>query len=169
MSNQESQQVFDSSPAKLAELLEEVEETGTTWHETDLQALFRHQMTTPIPVDLEKLSRKEREKVKLLTKSHDLLLNSYNDLFTHPSPPSDLLKLIKHFAKQCMVSPNAVLPREISTVLYYASIVTALLRHKQSITKLTNEQVVQGINWCLEKEWLTESIRALFIEAQKAL
>jgi hypothetical protein len=96
-------------------------------------------------------------------------LNSFSDLFRHPKPPVALLKLTKEFAKSSDRRSASPLPPEIATVLYYAAIVTALLRHGSPISRLSLRALKEGVTWALEQPWLDEQMRGLFDEARAAL
>ena len=67
-------------------------------------------------------------RLRLAAESQGLLLKSFGDLLHHPNPPLELLRLTKDFAKACRLSRSGPLPREIATLLYFASIIVAWVR-----------------------------------------
>ena len=55
-------------------------------------------------------------------------LRSFNDLLHHPNPPLELLDKTKEYAKACRNRPeSATRRRKSAKVLYYASIVAAMI------------------------------------------
>jgi hypothetical protein len=82
----------------------------------------------------------------------------------HPHPPIELLEMLKDFAKAHALHPRSPLPREIATVLYYASILVAMNRCDRQITKLDSNLLRASVADLLPQEWLDESIRAVFTE-----
>jgi len=94
-----------------------------------------------------------------------LLLKSFADLFHHPSPPLELLELIKDFAKANLDHPESGLPDEIATTLYYTSIATALVRLDARITQLPDADLQRGLRWAMEQGWLDAATKELLARA----
>src|SRR5580658_3492598 len=117
-----SDAVFKSRANKLASLLAAGEEGSRLWQTEELAAMFRHQMASPIMVDLGAFDPPTAARSKILSEAQGLLLRSFADLFHHPSPPIELLNMIKDFAKSNRDHPASGLPQEIASTLYYASI-----------------------------------------------
>src|SRR5205823_4989142 len=86
-------------------------------------------------------------------------LNSFGDLLSHPRPPLELLELTKEFAKTSDTRASSPLPPEVATVLYYAAIVAARLRHGAGITGLGARDLRDGIAWALRQPWLDGRVR----------
>jgi hypothetical protein len=74
--------------------------------------------------------------------------------------------LTKDFAKACRISADSPIPREIATVLYFASIAVARLRCGRRITELTDTAVRKGLDWALGQPWLDEATRRLLEEGR---
>ena len=146
--------VFDTDRKQLATLLNLAPDTERIWRDEDLGAILRHQLSAPIQVDLINLERGLALKVRNLAESQGLVLKSFADLFQHPNPPVELLKITKDFAKACRLSPNSPLPREIASVLYFASIAAALVRCRRRITGLSNDAIREGLHWVLARHWI---------------
>src|SRR5271168_3421986 len=112
-----SKAVFKSRADKLASLLASGEEGARLWQPEELAAIFKHQMSAPIMVDLASFDQETASRLKNLSEAQGLLLKSFADLFAHPAPPVELLILIKDFAKANRDQPGSGLPPEIATTL----------------------------------------------------
>lgn len=96
-------------------------------------------------------------------------LRSLGDLLADPNPPLELLELTKEFAKASDGRSDAPLPPPVATVLYYAAILAALLRHGRRITRLPDRALRDGVAWALRRPWLDAGTRRLFREAAERL
>ena len=157
--------VFKSRAKSLAALMEAGSEQARLWGPDELAAIFRHQMSAPVLVDLGGFDPGTAVRLKTLSEAQGLLLKSFSDLFQHTSPPIELLKLTKEFAKANMDHPESGLPSEIVSVLYYTSIAAALVRLDVRITQLKDVDLRRGLLWAKEREWVDEETKALLIKA----
>ena len=157
--------VFKSRAQKLASLLATGEERTKLWRADELAAIFRHQMASPVLVDLGTFDPQTATRIRLQSEAQGLLLKSFADLFHHPSPPIELLELIKDFAKANLDHPGSGLPDEIATTLYYASIATALVRLNTRISQLPDADLQSGLRWAMEQAWLDTLTRKLLLQA----
>ena len=164
MMNQENEGAMHVDSRRLAELLEVDGSRDRVWRDDELAAVYRHQLSAGIRCDLAGLNARLAEQVNLLASSTDLILKSYADLFYHPNPPVELLILVKDFAKRCRLSPDSALPPAIASVLYYQSIACALVRCRRRISKLSDDELREGLRWGLSRPWLDESTATLFRE-----
>jgi hypothetical protein len=167
---------FDSSAAltksrarELAALMNTSDESSPLWRADELAALFRHQMSAPVLMDLGSFDPRTASQLKTLATAQGLLLSSFADLFNHPTPPLQLLQLVKDFAKANMDHPESGLPREIATTLYFTSIAAALLRLDKRISQLPDAELQRGLRWTQEQKWLDEKTKALVEGALKKL
>jgi hypothetical protein len=160
-----SEAVFKSRANKLASLLAAGEEGSRLWQRDELAAIFRHQMAAPIMVDLGTFDLATAARLKILSEAQGLLLKSFGDLFHHPTPPVELLNMIKDFAKLNRDHPASGLPQEIASTLYYASIAAALVRLNPRITQLPDADLRRGLLWILEQGWLDTATRELLTSA----
>jgi hypothetical protein len=167
---------FDSSAAlfkgraqELAALMASGDERGPLWRADELAAMFQHQMSAPMLMDLGSFDSRTASQLKTLSGAQGLLLSSFADLLNHRAPPIQLLQLVKDFAKANMDHPESGLPREIASVLYYASIASALIHLDARISQLPNADLQRGLGWMLEQSWLDEKTRGLLAEAVKKL
>ena len=161
--------VLATDPQRLATLFDLAPDDERLWRDDELGAILRHQLTVPLQVDLINLERGLALKVRTLAESQGLTLKSFGDLLTHPHPPVELLKITKEFAKACRLSPHSPVPREIASVLYFASIAAALVRCRCRITGLTNDALADGLHWVLARPWLDAPTRTLVEESLQLL
>jgi hypothetical protein len=160
-----SEAVFKSRPKSLAALLETQSEKARLWAPDELAAIFRHQMATPVFVDLGGFDPGTAVRLKTLSEAQGLLLKSFSDLFHHPFPPGELLKLTKEFAKANMNHPESGLPTEIINVLYYTSIAAALIRLDMRISQLKDADLRRGLLWAKDLAWIDDETKALLLKA----
>ena len=153
--------VFKSRAKELAALMTTSEEGARLWRADELAAIFKHQISTPMLVDLGSFDPRTANKLKIVSEAHGLLLKSFSDLFHHPAPPLELLELVKDFAKANLDHPESGLPNEIASALYYTSIASALVKLDKRITKLPDADLLRGLTWAREQGWLDGATRDL--------
>jgi hypothetical protein len=158
------------SPAKgLAALLNSGSATSRLWRPQELSAIFQHQLTAPVLVDLGRFDVGTAARLKGLTDSQGLLLKSFSELFHHPTPPIELLVLAKDFAKANMNHPESALPHEIATAIYYLSIAAAWVRLGERISKLPDAELRRGFSWVCAQDWIDPETKAFVINAGERL
>jgi len=96
-------------------------------------------------------------------------IQTFDELLHSPMPPIDLLKSVKEFAKANRDHPASVLPGEIATVLYFASVIVARWRCGEVITTLNDRELRVGIEWAIAEPWVDERTKSLLCEASVAL
>jgi len=164
-----SQKVRTSGPQRVADLMRATREHRRIWQPDELAAVLRHQLSAPIEFDLDSMTPGERARLKTLAASRGLLVRSFKDLLHHPNPPIELLRMTKEFARANREHPDAFLPAEIATVLYFGSIAAAMTRCHALITELDETALRKGFSWVLEQQWVDEPTRAMFKEALEFL
>src|ERR1700729_3877597 len=75
-----SSAVFKSRAKKLASLLASGEERTKLWRVDELAAIFRHQMSAPILVDLGTFDPLTATRIRMQSEAQGLLLKSFADL-----------------------------------------------------------------------------------------
>ena len=168
MNRPPAKNLLETDPHQLASLIGDDDIGERIWNPDELAAILRHQLTTPLHVDLAGLGT-AAGRLKNEAAAGGLLLKSFGDLLQHPHPPLALLKMMKDFAKACRVSPDSPLPREISSVIYFASIVAAMTRRSRRITKLGDDALREAVRWALAQPWLEGITRGLFLDGQRFL
>jgi hypothetical protein len=134
------------------------------WSAHELAAVWRHQMSAPLLLDLGGINDQAMATVTMHAQSAQRLEN-FPDLMAHPHPPIELLQLTKDFAKSQRYSQGGAFPVEIASALYYAAIVLARLRLGQRITEMGDDRLRQGVQWSLQQPWLDATTKSLFAEA----
>jgi hypothetical protein len=157
--------VFKSRAKELAALMATGEERARLWRADELASIFRHQISSPMLVDLGSFDPRTAGQLKLVSEAQGLLLKSFSDLFQHPAPPVELLELVKDFAKANLDHPESGLPAEIASALYYMSIAAALARRDARISKLPDADLRRGLAWTREQAWLDEATKELLDRA----
>jgi hypothetical protein len=156
-----------SNPHFVRDLLEP--EAHTFWRDEDLAALLKHELAAPVQVEVASLTPGTAAGLAALCGARGLLLNSFADLFSHPHPPLELLRMTKRFAKGARHHPDSPLPAQVANVLYYASIAAAMVRCGQRITELDDSSLRNGLEWCTSRDWVDAPLRGLLREAEAAL
>jgi hypothetical protein len=157
--------VFQSRAKKLASLMASGGERSRLWRPEELAAIFRHQMSAPMAVDLGTLDTRTAACLRTVSEAQGLLLKSFGDLFQHPAPVLELLEMVKEFAKANVDHPESGLPGEIATALYYTSIAAALVRLDKRISNLSDADLQAGLRGTMAQNWLDEPTRALLAQA----
>jgi hypothetical protein len=170
MSEFDSAAALSKSPPKsLAAFLAAGAERARLWRPEELSAIFRHQLSAPILVDLGGFDPATSARLKTLGDAQGLLLKSFSDLFHHPVPPLELLTLTKDFAKANMDHPESSLPQEVAAALYYASIAAALVRLDARISQLKDAELQRGLGWAKDQPWVDDKTRELLAAALKKI
>ncbi|MCX6924146.1 MAG: hypothetical protein NT154_13185 [Verrucomicrobia bacterium] len=158
-----------ASPARLASVLALDTDSPRVWRPEELGAVFQHQMASPVSVDLGSLDPGLTGKLRTLTDASGLLLKSFRDLFQHPAPPLELLRLVTDFAKLNREQRESLLPSDVATVLYYLSIAAALVRWDERISALSDDELRRGFAWANSQNWIDEPARELLGSASEKL
>lgn len=157
-------------PVSLADLMDCRSDKEETWSASDLEAILEHQLDADVQFDLERFD--EAVGVDLPGMLHSAVepaIRSFRDLFEHPQPPIELLDLIRRFAKACRSRGDSPIPAEIATILYLASIATAVIKRGHRLASLTSDALSNGFAWAFEQGWLDETTRRLLRQGRDAL
>jgi hypothetical protein len=49
----------------------------------------------------------------------------------------------------------------VGTLLYYAAIAAARVRHGRSITRMGDSDLLRGLDWALRQPWVDPAVRTL--------
>jgi hypothetical protein len=135
---------------------------GELWSPAELGAILAHQLAAPLECDLGGLDPRIGERLRQWNAPGGPPLRTFSDALRHKHPPLELLELIHRFAKNCRQNADGPVPQEIATVLYFASIVAALVRCGRRITALDDDALRRSVDWALQQPWLDADTRALF-------
>lgn len=163
--------IFRSTPDRLARLMSTSEENSTPMSTEELATAWAgiRKVTIEIslanhdPISSNSPSRMDREP------NSDRAEWTYGKLLADPAAPLEALSQLKGFAKINREHPDSALPREIATVLYYASIAAALTKHDQRISSLGDGDLGEGLAWAAEQSWLDEDTRTMLERCIKRL
>lgn len=147
---------FNGNADRLSALLDLEAHARTAYTPHDLAAILHHQLDTPLAVDL-------------AAGPGVAPTETFGQLLLGPAPSLDALARVKDFAKAARGDPNGPLPPEIATVLYYASIAAARLRHGRRITALDDATLRRGLAWMAAERWCAAPLGPLLAEAISAL
>ena len=161
--------VFKSRAKELSALLAAGEEHSRLWRTDELAAIFKHQVSAPMLVDLRGFDPRIATRLQMLGESQGLLLKSFSNLIHHSSPPIELLELVKDFAKANIDRPESGLPSEIASVLYYLSIASALVHLDARISKLMDADLHRGLSWARGQAWLDDPSGQLLVQAMEKI
>ena len=75
-------------------------------------------------------------------------------LHDEPSPPLELVRRVKVWAKASVNDPEGPLPAPVARVLYYACIAVARVRCGESITDLSAAELSEGLRWSERQTWI---------------
>jgi hypothetical protein len=148
--------ISETTPGRLADLmnLDMAQAAVGAWTPQELGAILGHQMQAAIVFDLGTLDPKVSPKLRTLATAQGLLMNSFADLFGHPQPPVELLRMVKDFAKANRRHPRSTIPVEVATVMYYTAIAAAFVRCGARVTRLPDDSLGQGFRWVTEQQWV---------------
>src|SRR5262245_26692266 len=116
-----SDRIRRANPGRVAQLLS----LGVLTPD-ELRAILLHELTKPVQFDLSALPSAQVTSVRNQAEAEHLVLKSLSDLLLHPHPPLRLLAAVKKFAKSHQINPGH-LPPNVSSLIYYAAIATALI------------------------------------------
>jgi hypothetical protein len=153
-------------PSRLAKML--TAHGAERWRPEEMGSILRHQLSVRLEFDLAGIASDD-DAPPAAPEGARMRPATFGELLHHPRPPVAMLRRVKLFAKACKAKAEGPLPPEVATVLYFASIVVALLRCETRITELDDDGLLKGAQWALAQTWLDQSMRSLFEEATAKL
>lgn len=138
------------------------------WRPDELKDMLLHQLGAPLYLSLGTLSAEVVHQLRCNEPPLDARL-TLAELFAHPQPPLELLKLVKRFAKQCRREPENPMPSDLVMFLYYVSIAAALVRVNQRISELADGHLRHGMQWVAAQVWVDAEMRSLLTQGLNLL
>lgn len=135
----------------------------------ELRILMAEELSGPLEFDLSGLDQGEARRLLLRARTQGLLVRSLGELFQHPKPPLDLLKLAKDYFKLNQSHPKSDLPADVALGLYYLCIAVALWRHQQRITSLGRDELAAAFRWMQSQTWMDEASKRAASEAARVI
>jgi hypothetical protein len=155
----------NTDPGRLASLVDLDPTSERMWTPEELGAILRHQLSVPVQFELGEAAPDLFKTLQKNASAQGAKITSYADLLNHPSPPIELLLLLKDFAKAAASHPDSALPSAVAKVLYYLTISVALLRHNRRITSMSDTDLQSSLRWALNLPWVEPPQRALLEQA----
>ena len=144
-------------------------DSESVWHLDDLAAMLTHQLALPLDQELAQLSGISSDDVRSLATHAKPPIHTFGDLLIHPSPSYDLLDQVKRYTKLVRSKAQDPMLQQVVSLVYYAAIAAAWLRHGRRLTSLDGSIVHEGLQWSLERPWLDPSLAPLFRDALAGL
>jgi len=138
------------------------------WRPDELKDMLLHQLHAPLYLSFGTLSAEVVHQLHCNERPLDARL-TLGELFAHPQPPLELLKLVKRFAKQCRREPDNPMPSDLVMLLYFVSIAAALVRLNQRISELADRHLRHGMRWLGAQVWVDAGVKSLLAEALNLL
>ena len=135
------------------------------WNAGDQAAALKHQLAASLLPDLAAAPGARVESMSQIL-GRPGSPQSFGELFTTHAPPLELLELAKQWARQLRKDTTSPLFEGPATVLYYAAIAAALVRHGKRITSLSDQELREGFAWSAAQPG-AEGLRTLFTEAMQ--
>ena len=139
------------------------------WSDDDLKEMLAHQLSCPLTSELVGLDGIDTEQITTIAQGCQPPIDTFRDLLTAQTPPTQLLEAVKRYAKAVAHLPDRTLPEPIARVLYLACIVVAQLRRDRNMTRHSDEKVRQGVVWALDQPWMDPDLAGVlreFLQAQ---
>ncbi|QDU72564.1 hypothetical protein [Mucisphaera calidilacus] len=149
-----------TNPRKLADMIALDAQEGHGWAPSELATIFKHQLASPLLVDLCDFDPVGAEEARMLALRSEPPITSFTDLLTHAEPPVGLLDQVKKLAKAMMNHLDSVMPRELAVTLYYLAIANAMVKAETRLSSLSDGELKQGLVWAASQSWLDEDYRA---------
>jgi hypothetical protein len=150
VSNQRLARMIDMEDGKIGD-----------WEPFELGAIFEHLWAAPVEYELDGWICDSVQSGTAPAGVHEVWPRSYGELFRHPSPPLNLLIMVKEFAKAHFEHPDSSLPREIALVLYSICIYAALVRLEKRISSLADAALLEAGEWLLVQDWVDHPTKQL--------
>jgi len=159
----------DDDPLSLTEMMSLEPGGREPWATDELRAVLEHQLSAPLLCDLDDATGELSELLEAVGAAGERPIRTFGDLLQHPHPPLGLLQRTKQFAKACRNRPDSALPDEIATVLYFMSIVAAMIKCGRRITRMDDASLRYSLDWAVRQTWLDEATHKLFKEGVAAI
>lgn len=154
-----------NTPQALARMLELASAAPGLWRTEELHAILSAQFAESFKTSLSLDDYASSLRGTFLRLAEFAGIDSFDALFNHPQPPTELLRLAKEYGKYNRQNARSELPPEVSTLLYFIWIALGLVRRGQRISTLNSATLRQGFNWALAQPWVDEPYKEVFREA----
>ncbi len=157
----------DAEARQLAPFMVLGSDNDSLWNADELAAIFRHQLASRIQFPFVDLGDQSAESIQAICSAADPEIETFSDLFVHPKPPLEVLRMTKDYAKACRAKGESPIPAEVATMLYVLSILVARTTWGQRITELNDQELRRIADWAVRQSWIGVPIRRLLDAAQQ--
>jgi hypothetical protein len=137
------------------------------WGADDLASMWQHQLAAPLALDLGELSADAG--AAAIDLCAPLAINSLADLLAQASPPLELLRMLKDFARSKRTDGHALFPSAVAVCLYYTAIALALVRLDCRLSRMEDSALRAGLEWMKQQAWLDGATRDLVAAAVRSM
>jgi hypothetical protein len=127
------------------------------WTADDLTSIWRHQLSAPLALDLSIIAPDAQATVTSLCAP--LSIKSLADLLAHPSPPLEVLRMVKDLSRTQSSQPETAYPDQVAVALYYLAIALGLVRLGRRISAMDDARLCGGMEWVMQQRWLDQATR----------
>lgn len=151
----------EEEAARLSRVIGVDDSEPEKWSDADLCAMLRHQLAAPLAFEF---GAKYRRALRMPNHPPAGGITTFRDLFDHPTPPLWLLQMAKEFFKKQAGGDSDRRPEQkVCYLLYLESILIAKLRAGASITKMSDDDLVRGIEWVAAQTWVENQTLSVFV------
>jgi len=138
----------------LSRLLGMDEQAGGEWNDADLAGIVRSQLDAPMSYDLPRSVRDvKKQTITEMSVGSAQPLVTFLDLISHDHPPFQLLHWAKVFFKEAAGQKLGLLPEAVAKWIYFAILASARLRQVKDVSRMSDAQLAEGIQWCMARTW----------------
>lgn len=153
------QSMFLHAPGNRLAAMLDADDLTQVWSDHELASIYRHQVSTPLEVELAGLdSQQKRALLGFLGSARSATILA---VLRHPDSPAEALVLLKDYAKACRDHPSSPVPRAVATSLYWLAVAVAHARCGKVISSLDSGAISAGYRWTLEQAWVDPPERAV--------
>jgi hypothetical protein len=157
------QSVFHHAPSHRLAAMLDADDLSHDWTSDELAAIYRHQVSTPLEVELAGLPAAKRlVMMEFLGSARSATILA---VLRHVDAPVEALVLLKDYAKACRDHPASPVPRAIATSLYWLAVAAAHARRRQVISSLDSSAMAAGYRWTLDQPWVESPERSVLESA----
>lgn len=141
----------------LHDLMDPKQAEVARWSATDLREMLDHLLATRLSQEVDafiEFAHCSVEDVQAAIAGDENA--TFGGLLAGPRPSAEALRLVKSYAKGV-----GELPREVTRVLYIATLTRAFQAGCQSITTMSRDSLEREVRRCLTIQWLPEAIRSI--------
>ena len=156
---------IDSNRAQLF-LLEA--DSDAEWAEADLALMWRHLLSRPVLLECE-LSDLDMEPFDHTAgSSRKGEIASFAEILFGEVLNAESVEWVRCYAKEHL-NGDSDLPRVITTVLYYCAVARVRGLQSRSATRLSYQEQLEGLDWCLGQSWIDGQTESLLRRARESL